>query len=555
LRDIVGRDGRIQGLERMGSDGWPSRDLASARKAAEAITGLNVRKAREAMVAQLREANLIRGEQPVVQMVPSAERSGAPLEILVSSQWVVTLLDKKEALIAKGRAMEWYPAFMEQRFEDWVANLKWDWGISRQRPFGVPVPFWYSKRRGEEGRVLVPRREDLPVNPLTMPPHGYTMDEVEPDTDVLDTWATSSCTPQINAHGIALDKAADPDRFAKTFPADLRPQAHDIIRTWAFYTVAKALLHTDQVPFSTIAVSGYCLARDKSKMSKSKGNGIDPVELLDQYGSDVVRYWAASARLGHDTAFSDDVLKIGKRLVTKLRNAAKFVAPHLARFDGQTATARQDVAEGRIACAIDLWLLSRLHHVITEATNHFRAYDYTDALEVGERFFFGEFCDHYLELVKGRVYGEIGDEASRTSAQLTLGHALLAVLHLLAPVLPFATEEIFHETFPKTAARLISVHARGGWPDADAVPWDEKSLVAGGCAVDILGRVRAAKSEKGVSIKAPLARVLVNSGNAPALLIPDLKADLQHTASAAEMVAAGTDVFAAEWPEIVIEPS
>ena len=551
LRDIVGKDGRVQGLERIGSADWPSRDVALARATAETITGLNVRKARSAMVEQLREAELILGETQVVQMVPSAERSGAPLEIFVSSQWVVSLLDKKDRLIAKGRAIEWFPAFMEQRFEDWVTNLKWDWVISRQRHFGVPLPFWYSRRAGEEGRILAAHPDDLPVNPLTALPRGYTADEVEPDPDVLDTWATSSLTPQINAHGISHGQSDDAMRFDSLFPADLRPQAHDIIRTWAFYTVAKAMLHTDQVPFSTIAVSGYCLARDKTKMSKSKGNGIEPNDLLDQYGADVVRYWAGNARLGHDTAFSDDVMKIGKRLVTKLRNAAKFVAPHVAAFDGrEIPTAANDIADGRIRCTLDLWLLGRLSQVIETATNRFRTYDYTDALEVAERFFFGEFCDNYLELVKGRIYGEVGTDADRLSAQLTLGHALLAILHLLAPFLPYATEDVMHETFPVVAGKLVSVHARAGWPRPVHYGTDDTALKAGALAIAILGRVRAVKSERGLSIKTPVARITVDDADAPVLLVPDLKADLQHTASAGEIVMGGSG-FAVEWAEAV----
>ncbi len=554
LRDIVGKDGRIHGLDRIGGAGWPTRDPGSAAAMAEKITGLNVRKAREAMVAALRDAGLVLGETQVMQMVPCADRSGAPLEILVSAQWTVKLLDKKAELIARARDMDWYPAYMEARFESWVENLKWDWGISRQRFFGVPLPFWYSKRAGEEGRVLLPHADDLPVNPLKDLPRGYTADEVDPDPDVLDTWATSSVTPQINARGISAEKALDPERFGKLFPADLRPQAHEIIRTWAFYTVAKSMLHTGQSPFSVMGISGWCLAKDSSKMSKSKGNGVDPVSLLDQYGTDVVRYWAANYRLGHDTAFSEDVLKIGKRLVTKLANAAKFVAPHVAAFDGQAETALQDVEESQIGHTLDKWLLGRLGQVVGAATNAFARYDYPDALAATERFFFGEFCDHYLELVKGRVYGEVGNSADKLSAQLTLGHALATILRLFAPFLPFAAEQILHETLPKSAAKAISVHARGQWPRADRFPRDEAALAAGAVCVEALGQVRAAKSERGVSIKAPLRRVTVGLP-AGQTLPADLLADLKQTVSAAEIAVAEillADKLVAlvvEWPE------
>jgi valyl-tRNA synthetase len=535
LRDIVGKDGRIFGLERIGSEGWPTRDAAGAAEAARYITGLNVRKAREAIVTLLREKELIRGEQSVVQMVPSAERSGAPLEILVTAQWFVKLLDKKEALIAKGRAMDWYPAFMEQRFEDWVSNLKWDWCISRQRFFGVPLPFWYSKRAGEVGKVLVPHVDDLPVNPLVSAPRGYTMDEVEPDPDVMDTWATSSVSPQINAQGITPEKNLDPARYQALFPADLRPQAHEIIRTWAFYTVAKALLHTDQTPFATMALSGWCLANDNTKMSKSKGNIVQPQKLLNQYGTDVVRYWTATARLGRDTAFSEDVLKVGKRLVTKLTNAAKFVALHIAAVEGEGLPAAANIMDGRITHQLDLWLISRLSQVIEQVTNHFMAYDYTDALEITERFFFSDFCDNYLELVKGRVYGEIGSEADKLSGQLTLAHGLFAILRLFAPFLPFTTEQIFSDVFPKTTKLRGSIHQKGFWPKADNWPRDALALKEGAACLDILAIVRAAKTAKGVSIKAPIEYLGIHAAPADQLIDPSILTDLAHTVSAAKI--------------------
>jgi valyl-tRNA synthetase len=549
LRVIVARDGRVENLDRIGSADWPSRDVSLAQATAAKITGLNVRKAKAAMVEALKEAGLIRGEQAVTQQIPSAERSGAPLEILVTEQWFVKLLDKKAALIAKGKAMEWHPAFMEQRFEDWVTNLKWDWCISRQRFFGVPLPFWYSKRAGEEGKVLLPRAEDLPVNPLTTPPHGYTMDEVVPEKDVMDTWATSSVSPQINAQGITAEKALDRDRYEKLFPADLRPQAHEIIRTWAFYTVAKALLHEDKPPFATMAISGWCLAHDNSKMSKSKNNIVQPQKLLDQYGTDVVRYWTATARLGRDTAFSEDVLKVGKRLVTKLTNAAKFVASHVESFDGQKTGAAEDVSAGRITETLDLWLLTRLSETIEAATNHFDAYDYTDALEVTERFFFSDFCDNYLELVKGRVYGELGEEAQKRSAQLTLGHALTAILKLFAPFLPFAAEQALHDTLPKTAHHLGSIHARGTWPQAEAYPRNAEARLSGQACLTVLSLIRGAKSERGVSQKAALDRVIVM---APADL-SSLAADLRQTVSASELLFRDAEEFsiAVDWPETV----
>ena len=519
-RVILNKEGR---LDLAGAD-W----LKDAEpRLIEALGGLKVNAARTESVRLLNEAGFIRGETPVDRMVPAAERSGAPLEILVTPQWFVRVLDKKEPLIERGREIAWHPEYMRQRFEIWTENLKWDWCISRQRYFGVPFPFWYSKRPGEEGKILAAHPDDLPVNPLTDSPRGYSADEVVPDPDVMDTWATSSVSPQLSSRSISAEHTIDPERHAKLFPADLRPQAHEIIRTWAFYTILKSYLHEGKAPWHDAAISGWCLAQDRQKMSKSKGNSVEPRDLLAKWGADVVRYWTATSRLGLDTAFSEDVLKIGKRLQTKLWNAARFVMLQLEGFAETPSTPAKDVADGTINHVFDKWLLTRLAQVVEKATEHYRAFEYADALETVERFFWADFCDNYLELVKGRAYGEIGDAAGQRSARYTLWHTLETILRLLAPVMPHLTEELYAVHFPGRG----SVHGRGMWPAHAAQATDAHALHHGSGGVAILASVRKAKSEAKVSIKVPIVELRID-GQA----IGDAAFDLKHTVAAETIV-------------------
>jgi valyl-tRNA synthetase len=354
----------------------------------ESLQGLKTKAAREKMVAMLEEAGALIESKPIVHAVKCAERSGAPLEILPTYQWFVKVLDQKEALKAKADACNWYPHYMQVRVDQWIDGLNWDWCISRQRYFGVPFPVWYSKRAGEEGRILVAEPDQLPVNPMVDLPKGYSREEVEADLDVMDTWATSSVSPQLSSRSINADlRDGSAERHAKLFPADLRPQAHEIIRTWAFYTLVKAHLHEHSIPWKNLMISGWCLASDKTKMSKSKGNVVTPVDLVQDKGADVVRYWASTSKLGTDTAFSEDVLKIGKKLVNKLWNATKFAAIHLEHLKTKPLKAVEEVKNGTITHVLDRWILTRLHHAIAKATKDFEKYEYSDARNAAEDFF------------------------------------------------------------------------------------------------------------------------------------------------------------------------
>ncbi len=516
-RVILDKYGRLTGMDALGSSEWPSEELASARATAAALAGLKVQQAREKIVGILDANGLLRGSSEVTRMVPCAERSGAPLEILVTPQWFVRVLDKKEELLARGRNIRWFPEYMRVRYDHWVENLKWDWCISRQRYFGVPFPFWYSRRPGEEGRIIPAHLDDLPVNPLVDVPRGYAADEVVPDADVMDTWATSSVTPQITSRGVAESMIIDAQRHTRLFPCSLRPQAHEIIRTWAFYTILKSHLHEGKEPWSDIAISGWCLAEDHSKMSKSKGNVVTPERVLERYGADVVRYWTATSRLGLDTAFSEDVLRTGKRLVTKLWNASRFAMMQLEGVEGQPATPRDDDARGLIISTLDHWILSRLSETVSIATAANEEYRYADALQSVERFFWNDLCDNYLELVKPRSYGDAGDAAGRRSAQMTLWHCIEIVLRLFAPVLPYVTETIYSQGFPDRFAATGSVHARGQWPRSEDQIFHPSAVEAGSIAVEILEAVRKAKSDRRLSLNARVDACRVAPGpNAPA---------------------------------------
>jgi valyl-tRNA synthetase len=480
----------------------------AAAEVVAALKGLKVNAAKTKIIEIVKERGLLRGETPVQRMVPCAERSGAALEIIVTPQWFVKVLDKKEALIAQGKKIKWYPEYMRVRFEQWTENLKWDWCISRQRYFGVPLPFWYSKRPGEEGKIIPADPKRLPVNPLVDLPEGYTRDEVTGEADVMDTWATSSVTPQLSSRGITKDLTLDAPRHAKLYPAHLRPQAHEIIRTWAFYTIVKSYLHEKTVPWETIALSGWCLAEDRTKMSKSKGNVVRPEDLIVENSADVIRYWTATSRLGLDTAFDKNIFKIGRKLQTKLWNAARFVGLQMEGFTPSAPTL--SASKAAVTEPLDLWISTRLAETIATATEHYKNYDYSDGQRAVEDFFWRDFCDNYLELVKARAYDAEGaNPKGKLSAQTTLYFVLETVLRLFAPVMPYLTEELYSTLYADRFKKTGSVHARGNWPKAEDFLSDTAAAGEGATVVGLLAAVRKAKSEANVSIKRQARRFIV----------------------------------------------
>lgn len=522
LRMVMDQAGVMLPEIPIGGEAWPSVDLESARVTMEALKGLKPEKARAVILERLADHGLLKEQVTTRQVVPVAERSGAALEIIVASQWFIKTLDYRDALLACGRSIVWRPASMRQRFETWVEGLKWDWSISRQRHFGVPLPVWYSKRPGEEGRVLIPSVQELPVDPTVDLPAGYSADEIERETDVMDTWATSSVTPQLVTRTINDEFGLDHPAHRRLFPMALRPQAHEIIRTWAFYTMVKALHHEHTVPWRNIAISGWCLASDGTKMSKSRGNVIDPVRLLDEHGSDVVRYWTGTSRLGQDTVLSPNTLQQGKRLVTKLWNAIKLAHISLSRADVRPTTPKSDIARGLITHPLDTWLLGRISEIVSQSTQAFDVYEYAQALRITEDFFWRTYCDNYLEMVKVRTRFDSEPTAQERSALLTLYHASAVLIRLFAPFLPYITETLNDVLDGMVDQEVLTVHARNQWPKSADQADVTMSRNLGDAFVAIVAAGRKVKSELAVSLRAPVSTVTISSKVA-SLNVTDVK--------------------------------
>ncbi|WP_017442532.1 valine--tRNA ligase [Rickettsia gravesii] len=490
------------------------------------IDGLNIKEARTKIIDILKEQELLIKQEDIIHTVKCAERSGAPLEILTVPQWFVKTISHKEELLKRANELNWHPKNMKIRLENWINAISWDWCISRQRYFGVPFPVWYSKRVGEEGKILYADVTQLPIDPLKDLPMGYSKEEVEPDYDVMDTWATSSVSPQLSTHRISDDFAVNKDRHDKLFPMDLRPQAHEIIRTWAFYTILKAHLHQNTLPWKNIMVSGWCLAEDRSKMSKSKGNVLVPEKLLEQYGSDVIRYWSANSKLCADTAYSEDVMKNGKRLVNKLWNAAKFVSIHFDKLKGENKKASLLDIKEKITNEFDKWMINKLVELVKLATNELQNYEYANAMHLTEKFFWVVFCDNYLEISKTRSYDEENkNPQGQYSSILTLYHVMQTLLKLFAPFMPHITEELYQILYSEN-----SIHVKSSWVNYSDLNYEIDSKGAEGL-LKILDIVRKFKAEKNLSIKAPI-KLLEVSG---IVLSAELAEDLKNVTSAEEI--------------------
>ncbi|MBX9470664.1 valine--tRNA ligase [Microcella sp.] len=512
LRPILGKDGRILAEAPEGIEG------AALDTYAE-LAGKTVFSAKARIVELLRESgDLIGDPRPITHPVKFFEKGDKPLEIVTTRQWYIANGARDEdlnaRLLERGREIAFHPDFMRVRYENWVGGLSGDWLISRQRFFGVPIPVWYRlDEHGEQiGEPIVPSEDLLPVDPASMPAPGF--DEAQRgqpngfigEVDIMDTWATSSLTPQI-----AGKWEDDPELFDLVFPYDLRSQGQDIIRTWLFSTVLRAELEHGTLPWKHAGISGFIVDPDRKKMSKSKGNVVTPAAMLDEHGSDAVRYWAASSRLGTDAAFDPQnpkQMKIGRRLAIKVLNAAKFVYSFEA--PAGTATGPDAVTE-----PLDIDMLATLGEVVATATRAYEEYEHARALEAAEQFFW-TFTDDYLELVKERAYGSQG-EAGQASAVTALQLAIDVFVRLFAPVIPFATEEVWSWT------HTDSVH-RAPWPTVDELGVDAQHGGLLPLASQALIGIRRAKTDAKASQKTPVTSCVIAAPSLLELAAADLAA-------------------------------
>ena len=531
-RSVMGRDGRLL----PDPPDWEATDPNADERYHE-LAGKTVKQARERVVELLREAGSLDGEPVVItHPVKFYERGSRPLEIVTTRQWYIRngANDPKlrDALLARGRELHWHPPHMRARFESWVEGLNTDWLVSRQRFFGVPFPVWYAI--DEDGDVdyerrLLAREDQLPVDPSNDVPDGYDEDQrgkpggFVGDPDVMDTWATSSLTPQIGTHW-----EDDADLFARTFPMNLRPQGHDIIRTWLFATVLRSHYEHGTLPWRDVTLNGWILDPDRKKMSKSKGNVLTPIEYFERFGSDAFRYWAQNGRPGVDTAFDEGQMKIGRRLAIKILNASKFA---LGVVGDDTA--------GEVTEPLDRSMLRSLIDLVEDATGAFEGYDYSRALERTERFFWG-FCDDYVELVKQRAYGT-GDHVSAASARRALELALSALLRLFAPHLPFVTEEVW------SWWRDGSVH-RAGWPDPGPLRAETGAAdrLTYRVAADVLGEIRKAKTSRQKSLRAEVDLAVVRDTAERLQALEPALADVHQAGRVRDMNLVPADQFAVE---------
>ena len=524
VRPIMGPDGRML------PEPPAALDSAGARAAYAEIAGLSANGARRRIVELLEHSGaLVAAPVPTQHAVKFFEKGDRPLEIITTRQWYLRNggrdLALRKELLERGVELAWVPEFMRTRYTNWVEGLNGDWLVSRQRYFGVPVPVWYPLDADGSPRydeVLVPDEGALPVDPASDAPPGFEESQrgrpggFVGDPDVMDTWATSSLTPQI-----ACGWEEDPDLFARTFPMDVRPQAHEIIRTWLFSTTVRSHLEHDSLPWRGAAISGWVLDPDRKKMSKSKGNVITPIGLLETYGADAVRYWAASGRPGTDTAFDESQIKVGRRLGIKILNAARFVLG-LAGATDDGDRARSDA--GAVSEPIDRALLAGLGDLLDAATEAFEAFDYARALERTERFFW-DFTDNYVELVKNRAYR---DSEGGASARACLQMALSAQLRLFAPFLPFACEEAW------SWWQQGSIH-RAPWPRrAELIGTGDPAVLA--AAAEVLGQVRRAKSEARRKLRTPVERAHVTASPVFLAALGAATADLCDAGNIADLV-------------------
>ncbi len=474
-------------------------------------------KAREEVLKDLEADGYLIKKQKMKHFVNVHERCQTDIEYVATEQWFIKYLELKEQFLEAGNKLNWYPNHMKNRYDNWVKGLQWDWCISRQRHFGVPIPVWYDKH----GNIVVPKADELPIEPLKNVPKGYSMNDLTPEKDVLDTWATSSLTPTL-----AADLFKNHPVYKKLYPMNLRPQAHDIITFWLFNTLVKSQLHDKINPWKDVMISGWALDPHGKKMSKSKGNVIEPQEVIKKYSADALRFWAAGSKLGEDLPYQEKDLATGKKMVTKLWNASKLAITNLEDYKGQ---------KPKHLLPIDAWILSKLNNLIKSSTESFEKYEYSKTKQEVEKFFFSTLCDNYLEIIKERLYNpDIHGVDAKVSAQYTLHTSFFSVLKLMAPIMPFITEEIYHLHFIKTEG-LKSIH-HSEWPKFNAELINEEAEKIGDMAVDIISIVRKFKSTNKISLKEEISTLILAVNEEDEKLLKKAIADIKGVTRAKEII-------------------
>ncbi len=458
---------------------------------AKEFSGLSIKEARAKITERLRELNLLKSQKKILHTVNVHERCQTEIEILPTNQWFVKYLDLRNQFLKQSSKMIWRPKFMKSRLDNWINGLSWDWCFSRQRYFGIPIPAWYCKNCK---KIIVADKDQLPIDPLSAKPKtkcSCGSDEFIPETDILDTWMTSSLTPQI------VLSRFDRKTAKKAFPMSMRPQAHDIINFWLFYTMVRSYLHFKSIPFKEIIVSGFLLDPKGEKMSKSKGNVIEPETVINQYGADALRCWASQASLGDDLKFNEEEIKNGKRLVTKLWNAFKFCTLHLGNYSMESADTKLLQDE-------DKWILNKFSLMTKEYYKEMDEYEYSKAKDSLDKFFWSDFCDNYLEIIKARVY-----ENKDKGVQYALYYLLLNLLKLYSPIIPFITEEIYQEFF-KNKEQIESIHLLILPENKElfSFPKEGKDFEN---AIQAIEQIRKYKSEQKISVKAEIESITIET--------------------------------------------
>lgn len=471
------------------------------------LTGLKVADARKTIIEELKNQKLLINQKPIKHAVNVHDRCKREIEYHVLTQWFVNILDHKDQFLKLADEINWHPQFMKSRYINWVQNVKWDWCISRQRMYGIPFPVWHCTDCNE---VILADEKDLPIDPQETAYAGKNCpkcknNNIVPDTDVMDTWNTSSITPYITYNLFDPQSDLFTDKALEYIPMGMRPQAHDIIRTWAFYTIIKSWMHNKSIPWKEIVISGHVLSGQKEKISKSKGNNpLDPQNLLNQYSADAIRYWTASGSLGHDIAFSDMKLKNGQRLVTKLWNAFKFAESHILDF--------KPTHQPKQFGIVNEWLLDEITQLFTKYQEHFKKHEFGHTLDLVESFFWADFCDNYLELIKNQLFNPDQYDADAVYAtKWTLHHVGLRILQLYAPYIPYVTEQLY-EIFYAKQLGIASVHqtkfANVQTPYNFESARNNMQLI-----IDIVSQVRKLKTAHQLSLKVPLETLTISGAS------------------------------------------